>query len=89
MGSIIDVAFNIEWGLPVFVTQGGFDDKAIAGPREGLKYLQHNFTKRSGQAYWTAVGACSSALLYRSAPGYARVCFIAAYADYMCNAGAR
>lgn len=87
MGSVIDVAFAIDWGLPVFVTEGNFDDKAIEGPRAGLKYLQQNFKKRSGQPYWTAVSACNSALLGRSTPDHARVCFIAAYADHMCKMG--
>jgi len=85
MGSMIDVAFSIDWGLPVFVTEGDVDDKAIVGPRAGLRYLQQNFKKRSGQSYWMAVSACNSALLRRGPPGHARVCFIAAYADHVCK----
>jgi len=81
MGSVIGVAFNIDWGFPVFVTSE-LGDKGIAGPCAGLRYLQRHFTRRSGQSYWTAVSACNSALLYRSTPTYARVCFIAAYSDY-------
>ena len=83
MGTVIDVGFQLDWAHPVFVCEGDFDDKAISGPRAGLKYLQENFTERSGQTYWNAVGACSSALLHRCAPDHARICFIAAYAEYM------
>jgi hypothetical protein len=83
MGSVIDVGFKLDWEQPVFVDDGELCYKVISGPRAGLRYLQENLPLRSGQTYWNAVSACSSALLHRSDPDKARTSFIAAYAECM------
>ncbi|MET3587548.1 hypothetical protein ABID21_003673 [Pseudorhizobium tarimense] len=83
MGSVIEVGFQLDWEHPVFVGDGDLLDTAILGPRAGLKYLQAGLPIRTGQTYWNAVQACSSALLGKGDLDHARVCFIAAYAECM------
>ncbi|MDR6817038.1 MULTISPECIES: DUF982 domain-containing protein [Neorhizobium] len=83
MLTVINVDFRAEWEFPVSVRDGPINDKLILGPRVALKYLQEELEMRSGQAYWTAVGACISALLGRGDIEDARTRFIVAYAEYM------
>ncbi|MBW6425104.1 DUF982 domain-containing protein [Rhizobium sp. XQZ8] len=82
MNSVIEVAFGIAWEDPVFVRAEMFDDRAIRGPREALRYLQHDFGRQSGQAYWAAVAACNAAMRSQAHLGRSRDTFIAAYAEY-------
>jgi hypothetical protein len=83
MGSVIEVGFQLGWEHPVFVGDSDLLNIAILGPRDGLKYLQQGLPLRSGQTYWNAVHACSSALVRKGDLDHARVCFIAAYAECM------
>jgi len=70
-------------GVPGQRKRWSINDKLILGPRVALKYLQEELEMRSGQAYWTAAGACISALLGRGDIEDARTRFIVAYAEYM------
>lgn len=81
MGSVIEIAFRVEWERPVFVGEGDLLDQPIMGPRDALRYLQKYFPLRFGQTYWDAINACISALLRECDPAHARACFIAAYAE--------
>lgn len=81
---MISVGFALEWEFAVHV-RDGLDDKAIAGPREALRYLQRDFVLKTGHEYQTAVAACAGALRYRCHIETARTCFIVAYASYMAN----
>lgn len=81
MGSVIKIAFRVEWERPVFVGEGDLLDQPIMGPRDALRYLQEYFPLRFGQTYWDAIDACISALLHDCDPAHARACFIAAYAE--------
>lgn len=83
MSQVINVAFGVEWEYPVNVRDGPINDRLILGPRVALKYLQEDFTMRSGQAYCAAIGACTSALLGRGLLEDARTRFIIAYAEDM------
>lgn len=83
MSHVINVAFRAEWECPVNVRDGPIRDRLILGPRVALKYLQDDFTLRSGHAYWAAVGACTSALIGRGNLEDARSRFIIAYAEHM------
>jgi hypothetical protein len=83
MGSVIEIGFQLKWKQPVFVGEGDLCNEAIPGPRSGLKYLQDSLPLRSGQTYWNAINACSSALRDRRGLDRARVCFIAACAECM------
>jgi hypothetical protein len=85
LGSIIAVGFALKWEHPVCVRDGDIQDRLIFGPRAALRYLQVDLTVRSGQTYWNAVAACTSALVYEADPDHARNLFIAAYAEYMVN----
>jgi Protein of unknown function (DUF982) len=82
VNSVIPVGFRLEWEFAVHVGYGP-DTKAIAGPRQALRYLQEDFGIRSGQPYWTAVADCNSALRYRCEVEIARTSFIVAYSDYV------
>lgn len=81
MGSVIEVAFRIEWERPVFVGEGDLLDQPIMGPRDALRYLQEHFPLRFGQTYRDAINGCIAALLHECDPAHARACFIAAYAE--------
>jgi hypothetical protein len=79
---VIEVAFGVVWDEPVFVQSGVFDDRAIRGPREALRFLEHDFKHQAGQAYWAAVAACNAALRNQAHLIRSRDTFIAAYATY-------
>lgn len=83
MDSVIFVGFRLEWAHPVIIRHSPTDDLAIQTPREALKYLTDRFTIRSGQPYWSAVGACNAALLHRGDLELSRDFFVAAYAEYL------
>ncbi|WP_164901756.1 DUF982 domain-containing protein [Neorhizobium lilium] len=83
MNSVIAVGFTLEWSYSVSVWDDGAGERRIHGPRAALRYLQDDFSIRSGQAYWTAIDACNAALLHRCDVDEARTHFIAAYAEYM------
>jgi len=83
LNSVIAVGFTLEWAYSVSVWDDRAGEMRIHGPRAALKFLQDDFSIRSGQTYWTAVGACNAALLHRGDLDQARTDFIAAYAEYM------
>lgn len=83
MYSVIQVDFRAEWDYPVRVVPAGSREISISGPRQALKYLQMEFTLKSGQTYWNAVGSCESAIRRKGDIEMARQNFISAYAEYM------
>jgi hypothetical protein len=82
---VIKVNFGAQWDFPVNVANAGTTKLVVNGPGQALRFLHEDFTIRSGQSYWTAVGACESALRLGIDPDVARQLFVAAFAEYMCK----
>ena len=79
--TVVEVNFGAEWEKPVAVKRDGYGDLVIDGPRQALRYMQHDFPKKNGELYRLALGACYSALRRRDDTERARAYFIAAWGE--------
>ncbi|WP_245480578.1 DUF982 domain-containing protein [Neorhizobium sp. NCHU2750] len=83
---MIEVAFGISWHKPIVICDDGERQLTIRGPREALRYLQHDFPMRSGEAYWAALAASNRALMNPAHVERSRETFANAYTEYSLKA---
>lgn len=81
MTEIIRVNFGAQWPNPILIRHSRDATKAIAGPREAMRFLQQ-LGPCGRPSYWRAMTACKYALQHKCDTALARAFFVDACTEY-------